>query len=112
MSGRDFGEEIKKLLGENSAVEDLSRGNVTVGSRAGKTKKDEVLVKPLSNNYDVTYHGCNNGWEKYTIHNETPAEVPEEEDEIRELADKYRQDATDSRRHTPTFGEWMSKEQT
>ncbi|MDY6777319.1 MAG: hypothetical protein SVU32_01525, partial [Candidatus Nanohaloarchaea archaeon] len=64
----DFDTVINDLLEDNGAVDSYSIQNETasviVHSRAGRTAKDSVLVEPILNDLDASYHGCSNGWER------------------------------------------------
>ena len=109
----NFQETVERILGENGAVESISRGSeevrVVAHSRAGKTAKDDIIVDPVLEGLDATYGGTSNGWENYTVHdNDTEASV--DESEVREQVPAYKDDAADSRRHTPSFREWYDSE--
>ncbi|MDY6778261.1 MAG: hypothetical protein SVU32_06335, partial [Candidatus Nanohaloarchaea archaeon] len=76
----------------------------------GRNAKDSVLVEPVLNDLDASYHGCSNGWERYTIHNQQPASI-QEEDELYRLAEDYRREAIAARRDSPSFGNWLADQQ-
>jgi len=108
-----FRETVQGLLDGNGAVDSLSvRGDsarVVANSRAGKTAKNDIIVEPVLEGYDVTYGGTSNGWENYTVHDTEPG-LEFEEPAIRESVDDYRHEAATERRDTPSFTEWYSEQ--
>lgn len=109
---QDFEETVEELLEDNGSIDSLSvrstTASVVAHSRAGKTAKNDIIVEPVLEGYDVTYSGTSNGWENYTVHEEA-AEFSLEESEIRDVVSKYRTQAGTSRRSTPSFREWYSE---
>ena len=108
-----FQDTVQSILGKNGAVDSVSLGSdevrVVAHSRAGRTAKDDIIVDPVLEGYDVTYGGTSNGWENYTVHDDD-LDISVDDGEVRELVSEYRDEAARSRRQVPSFREWYDSE--
>lgn len=109
---QEFKETVESLLEENNAIDSLSVDSTTAKvfsyTRAGKNAKNDIIVEPVLEGYDVTYNGTKNDWENYTVH-ESAIDISLDESEIRDVVSEYRSEAVTSRRHTPSFREWYKE---
>ncbi len=113
-----FEDEVQDILEDNSAVDSIKGyaddASVVAGSRAGWKAKNRIIIDPALHGYDVTYEGCSNGWERYTVHSEKafPADIDAfEYVELQEHAQEYKRSAG-SPNHKPTFGDWLDNNTT
>lgn len=114
MTEGEFRRTVERILGENNAVEEFSVGDrqakATVHSRAGKKAKDGVIAEAVVEGYDAVYRGTDDGWEFYAVKQESPGELPEDLEEVRDMVHDYKTEASLHHDRYVSFGEWNRSE--
>lgn len=112
MKERSFRQTVEEILGENSAVEEFSVGDrhakAIVNSRKGGAE-DDIVTRSVLEGFDAVYRGTDNGRDSYALKDSSPGELPEDPEEVRELASRYRADAESNPEEYVSFGEWNSQ---
>jgi len=107
-----FENTIIQILEDNTAVETLSfdeeKAEVTAYSKAEKSSKDSIMLKPLKRGYDVIYHGNNNGWQRYEILNEQKHEIDKQIEDLEDTVKGYRKATALQKGRKQSFTEWLA----